>query len=485
MQSRTAIIFMLIILMQLVTVHWLAAHNFNLKPGVSNQGDVERVLGAAIREILPQVRYEYKSEQGNYEKVYVTFDPETKIVVTVNGYFQKKSDKQTLSKEFNLTAPDRQGFDVDENLTEYYDTQGISLHYEGRDEASAIVMIRFFEPDLLTAANEQEQHVVAEQPVDLAQAPGVITYTSENMARIGYDDSPVPKAEEQGNGGVVDAVKVQPQKRTIDNQTVIPEHTARGKRAFLGASISAYDGQGIKVVGIMPNSPAQHAGLRQGDIILEVENEWFYESDDSKELADFLSRQPTQRPLRFFVERDEKHFEVWIKLAEKVASVSTVTKQDYRKYIPEKMQSISEQQDTFEQAKAFIKEGNYAKAIPYLKKSLSEHPHKSREGLGICYLKLNNIEKAREHLIKAMELDEKAPDTVLFYALLHEKLNKPYPARSYYKKYLRLKHDNPQMNKFARERIYEINRKKGASLGRGLFNAFKAVTKEMKDFHSD
>ena len=41
------------------------------------------------------------------------------------------------------------------------------------------------------------------------------------------------------------------------------------------------------------------------------------------------------------------------------------------------------------------------------------------------------------------------------------------------------------MNKVAKERLYELNRKRGASLGRGLFKAFKAVTKEMKDFNSE
>ena len=105
--------------------------------------------------------------------------------------------------------------------------------------------------------------------------------------------------------------------------------------------------------------------------------------------------------------------------------------------------------------------------------------------MGNCYLKLNDIKKATGHLNEAMRLNKKAPNTLSCYAILHEELNKPLPAQSFYKKYLRLKHADPQMNKFAKERLYELNRKRGVGLGRRIFNVFQAVTKDMKDFNSN
>ncbi len=156
------------------------------------------------------------------------------------------------------------------------------------------------------------------------------------------------------------------------------------------------------------------------------------------------------------------------------------------KIINEKdIKELQQKKDDYAQAKVFLEEAKYKQAIPYFKKSLAVHPHKSHEALGICFLKLKEIKNATKHLNEAMRLNKKAPDTVFFYAILHEELNKPLSAQSYYKKYLRIKHDNPQMNKFAKERLYELKRKRGLSLGRGIFKAFEAINKEMRDFNSE
>ena len=140
------------------------------------------------------------------------------------------------------------------------------------------------------------------------------------------------------------------------------------------------------------------------------------------------------------------------------------------------------QTNALKKAEQLLKEDRYKDAIPYFEKAVPLDEFAAHRGLGIVYLKLKNVDKATKHLVAANKLNPKDPIALFFYAILHEELNKPYPARSYYQRYLRTKYDNAEMNEFARERLKAINRKKGGLTTRTLFKAIDTISGELKDF---
>lgn len=156
-------------------------------------------------------------------------------------------------------------------------------------------------------------------------------------------------------------------------------------------------------------------------------------------------------------------------------------KQDKQKQIIESKKPIYTQ-DNFKQAQQYLNQGSYEKAIPFFEKLLSTQAHASHRGLGICYLKLKNIDKTIEHLNEAMRLNKKDPTTVFFYSILHEEMNKPLPARHFYKKYLKLKHSDEEMNKIARQRLQVLRGKSRGVTTKMLFKIFDAVKQDTADF---
>ncbi|MEE9502676.1 MAG: PDZ domain-containing protein, partial [Candidatus Aminicenantaceae bacterium] len=93
------------------------------------------------------------------------------------------------------------------------------------------------------------------------------------------------------------------------------QNVGDGKVPFLGVSLTRPEEKEIRITAVLEGSPAEHAGLKIGDKILQMED---YESqdlgNDSWKLLEHLQDMPSDRPIRFHIERDKKKFDVWVKL---------------------------------------------------------------------------------------------------------------------------------------------------------------------------
>ena len=84
--------------------------------------------------------------------------------------------------------------------------------------------------------------------------------------------------------------------------------------SYFGMAFDRHQGEGIKLLGVLDNTPAQNTGLRKGDIILEVENISFRDYGPKPEaFSNIINDLPPDKPLSFLIERERKRFEVWIK----------------------------------------------------------------------------------------------------------------------------------------------------------------------------
>jgi serine protease Do len=82
-------------------------------------------------------------------------------------------------------------------------------------------------------------------------------------------------------------------------------------RPMLGVQMSEED-SGVVVSGLLPNSPAQRSGLREGDIILEVDN---MKTEQMSEVADYVSSRKAGDKVELLVLRGEDERSFSVKLA--------------------------------------------------------------------------------------------------------------------------------------------------------------------------
>ena len=101
--------------------------------------------------------------------------------------------------------------------------------------------------------------------------------------------------------------------------------------------------------------------------------------------------------------------------------------------------------------------------------------------MGICYYHLGQYPEARECLEKAIKLDESQPVSWFYGAANMDALNRTNGAMDGYRRYLKLQHDNTEMNAFARKRLDALTRKRGAGLTDQLLRAIDAITREIED----
>jgi membrane-associated protease RseP (regulator of RpoE activity) len=73
------------------------------------------------------------------------------------------------------------------------------------------------------------------------------------------------------------------------------------------------DTEGVIVVEVMPDSPAEDAGLRHGDIITHVNGKAV---EDEEELSEDLSRQGPDKPIKLAIVRDGEKREITAELEE-------------------------------------------------------------------------------------------------------------------------------------------------------------------------
>ncbi|MCP4849467.1 MAG: PDZ domain-containing protein [Verrucomicrobiaceae bacterium] len=82
-------------------------------------------------------------------------------------------------------------------------------------------------------------------------------------------------------------------------------------RPMLGVQMSEED-EGVVISGLLPNSPAQRSGLREGDIILEVDN---MKTEQMSEVVDYVSTRKAGDEVELLVLRGEDERRFSVKLA--------------------------------------------------------------------------------------------------------------------------------------------------------------------------
>ncbi|HEY7424563.1 MAG TPA: PDZ domain-containing protein [Gemmataceae bacterium] len=122
---------------------------------------------------------------------------------------------------------------------------------------------------------------------------------------------------------------VTPNKGVTTDQSATPEKKTRRshKRVYLGVytvpvedmnsrtrrRLKLKDTEGVVVVEVVPDSPADEAGLRHGDVITHVNGKAI---EDEEELREDLNRQGPDKPVKLSVLRDGEKRDITAKLEE-------------------------------------------------------------------------------------------------------------------------------------------------------------------------
>jgi len=89
------------------------------------------------------------------------------------------------------------------------------------------------------------------------------------------------------------------------------------KRVFLGVWFEEHGGEGITINKVFENTPAARAGLRAGDIILEMGDNTFYgKKIDPREGIDLIATLPARTPVRFVIQRNGARLDAMVTLEE-------------------------------------------------------------------------------------------------------------------------------------------------------------------------
>lgn len=447
----------LIIIAILCLASCLAASSYlGLQPGRSSKKDADQALGAPIREVLQGVRYDYEAEKHGLKKLSVVFNKETGLIESIYLYFEEDYPLSKMKEWFALQTPGKTDVDAEGNLIQSYAAEGISLHFAGPDEGSGVKFLSFFTQPPLQA--KQEPTPVVPAPPSLA----------------------VP---------------------------------ATDRKPRLGVEVIQHEGEGIKIHRVHENSPAQKAGLKPDDLILEMGQYSFYRNNQPiVEFIEAVRMMPINSPVPFLVKRSGQNIAVRISLEEMAPgdviragrelanrysgeATKLINRRDYPGavgYLKKAIANFAEEPYFYDSlAYCYIEMGEEDLAIPELKKSLSLGPHyfasyllgyaywkqqkfdeaiipfRDAAGLlpqekrdpavyvllGSCYFRKGMIEEALDVFKKAYGIDNTAPITVYYLAACFDRLGNKKEAVIYYKKYLGLRYKDPQMNRFASDRV--------------------------------
>jgi hypothetical protein len=93
---------------------------------------------------------------------------------------------------------------------------------------------------------------------------------------------------------------------------------------------------------------------------------------------------------------------------------------------------------------------------------------------------LREHKKARKSFEQSIKLDKKQPLSWFYGALNMDVLNRRNGAIDGYKRYLKLNHDNAEMNSFARVRLEELKQSRRSDWNKRLLEVIEAIKKEIK-----
>jgi tetratricopeptide (TPR) repeat protein len=246
---------------------------------------------------------------------------------------------------------------------------------------------------------------------------------------------------------------------------------ADAKILYFGAAFTRHQGEGIRVLGVVDDKPAQQAGLRKDDIILQVENISFRSQGSQPERFSSMAQDlPAGKPLRFFIKRAGKTFDIWIKPL-------LLDKEEHAALVKQVQVEFS---GFFSKGKQAFAHDKYRQAIEYFQKSIDEYPLEAHRYIGICYMYLKEFKVALKYIVKAYKMNKKSAESTFYLANCCDNLGKIVDAKYYYKRYLKKKHLNSEMNSFAKKRLEVLKRKGKKRRSIQWLKVFDAILKETK-----
>jgi hypothetical protein len=386
-----------------------------LDPGASTKADADRALGPPVREVVTGARYDYDASKYGARRISIQFDPQTQIIVKIDLHLDRNYAKTDYREWFGFGEPSSTGTDDEGNLVESYLPQAISLHYTGPDDSFEVAFFRHFDPG-------------AGPPNAAAQPSGPT---------------------------VADALDSRP-------------------KPFLGASFANQHGsQGILIREVYPDSPADRAGIRPGDLILELGSHSLYRTKiDPYEFVALIGMASTSEPTRLVVERGTRRFELWAHLELR-----------NRQWIEAERKRLAF--EAYQRGEALFRQGKYEEAIAPLHSAYNFNPNDGRtlELLGYCRLREKRYAEALRAYNSALQRLPNSPSILYFIGACHDSLGNLEQAVDYYGKYLASNDSDKKKRKYSKRRINAITHQPDESVdwNKAIVDIIEAVRQEMDE----
>jgi len=400
-----------------VTAGFVQAGTFEgLEPGASTKSDADRVLGPPVREIVAGVRYDYDPSKYGARRISIQFDPQTETIVKIDLRLETDYAKSDYREWFELGEPSSTRTDDDGNLVESYLPQAISLHYSGPDDSFQVAYFRHFDPG---------------------------------------SRSQVAQAQSSGS-------------------TAVGNLPGAQKMNFLGAAFATNrDGQGVQIREVWPNSPAERAGLRRGDVILEFGQHALYRSDfDPFEFVVLIRTASPGEPTRLVVERGTRRFELWAEL--ELRDTKSVEAEGKRLAF-----------EAYQQGEVLFRQGKYEDATAPLQSAYNFNNSDGRtlELLGYCRLRKGRYAEALSTYNTALRRMPDNPVIKYFIGACHDALGNAEKAVDYYQQYLSSSDIDKKKRKYAKRRVNAITNQPDDSMdwNKAVVDIIDAVRQEMDD----
>ena len=386
------------------------------EPGVSRKIDADRVLGPPVREIVAGVRYDNDPSKYGARRISIQFDPQNQTIVKIDLRLETDYAKSDYREWFELGEPSSTRTDDDGNLVESYLPQAISLHYSGPDDSYQVAYFRHFDP---------------------GSGSQVASVQSSGSTAVG---------------------------NLPDSQTM----------NFLGAAFATNrDGQGVQIREVWPNSPAERAGVRRGDVILEFEQHDLYRSDiDPFDFVALIRAASPGEPTRLVVERGTRRFELWAEL--ELRDTKSVEAEGNRLAF-----------EAYQRGEELFRQGKYEDAIAPLQSAYNFNNSDGRtlELLGFCRLKKGQYAEALSTYNTALKRMPDNPAIKYFIGTCHDALGNVEKAVDYYQQYLSSNDVDKKKRKYAKRRVNAITNQPDDSMdwNKALVDVIEAVRQEMGD----
>ena len=336
--------FIFSLLFLLITTSAPAASFKGITPGLTTKEGADSILGAPTRAILSGSYYEYDAAAHDARRLSVVVNDKTQVVKQINIYPREARYKDTLLDWLGLEGPAAVKRDDEGNLIEEYPQNGIALHFSGPEETQPVEFIRFYESQ---------------------SVPG------------GWS----------GNGSN-------------------PQRDGEGF-AFLGVRVMEHDGLGVKVFAVIRDSPAEGAGIRRGDVIVDAGGVSFQRERVSPyQFVEAVKGFPVGEPVNLVVERSGSRYDVEVVLRW----------QNQKDFEQKQAAAAKEAEKSFQLGQKAFQKNDYAKAIRYFNEACAACPIEAGYwiALGDVYSRMGDFPEAVAAYESAVVL---SPDFESLYAL--------------------------------------------------------------------